>query len=99
MSTDFEMVTTVKREFARRLPSELEFANWANAERKRAWLYHIKNRTWLRTVSMLQYIANMQVNIYTPTGVIIKQCPREEILRECGAPLVRTWMHYLNIRK
>ena len=43
MTSDFEMVTTVKREFARRLPSDLvalvlEFANWRNAERKRAWL-------------------------------------------------------------
>ena len=43
MSTDYTMVTTVKTEFARRLPSDLvtlvlEFANWANTELKRAWL-------------------------------------------------------------
>ena len=41
MSTDFQMVTTVKREFARRLPFDLvtlvlEFANWMNEEQKRA---------------------------------------------------------------
>ena len=41
------MVTTVKRQFARRLPSDLislvlEFANFENAERKRAWLKKFK---------------------------------------------------------
>ena len=40
MTSDFKMVTTVKREFARRLPSTLvslvlEFANWINEEQKR----------------------------------------------------------------
>ena len=43
MTLDFQIVTTVKTEFARRLPSELvtlvlEFANEANAELKRAYL-------------------------------------------------------------
>ena len=42
MTSDYQMVTTVKREFAQRLPSDLvtlvlEFANEANAEQKRAW--------------------------------------------------------------
>ena len=42
MSTDFQMVRTVRRGFAARLPSELislvlEFANFENAGRKRAW--------------------------------------------------------------
>ena len=40
MTSDFEMVTTVKREFARRLPTDLvtlvlEFANWSNHELKK----------------------------------------------------------------
>ena len=39
MTSDFEMVTTVKREFARCLPSDLvalvlEFANWESYEAK-----------------------------------------------------------------
>ena len=43
MSNDFEMLTTVRRGFAPHLPPALislvlEFANWANVERKRAWL-------------------------------------------------------------
>ena len=43
MTSDYQMVTTVKREFARRLPTELvtlvlEFANWVNIERKRVCL-------------------------------------------------------------
>ena len=43
MMSDYAMVTTVRREFSPRLPSALislvlEFANWANVERKRAWL-------------------------------------------------------------
>ena len=47
MTSDYQMVTTVKREFARRLPTELvtlvlEFSNEANAERKRAWLIEFR---------------------------------------------------------
>ena len=43
MTLDFQIVTTVKTEFAQRLPSDLvtlvlEFANWANTELKLAWL-------------------------------------------------------------
>ena len=43
MTLDFQIVTTVKTELSRRLPSDLvtlvlEFANWANTELKRAWL-------------------------------------------------------------
>ena len=47
MTSDFAMVTTVKREFARRLPTDLvtlvlEFANWANVERKRSCINELR---------------------------------------------------------
>ena len=92
MTSDYQMVTTVKREFARRLPTELvtlvlEFANWVNIERKRAWLSKI---------SMLRNISDVQIIQRTPTETVYRQCPPENRLRESGAPLLRIWTHFLN---
>src|SRR5690349_2644296 len=100
MSTDFEMVTTVKREFARRLPSDLvtlvlEFSNEANAEWKQACLWAVKNRAWMSKMRMLRNIADVQIIHHIPFPFIL-QCPPEELLRSKGAPLVRTWVRYLN---
>ena len=92
MSTDFQMVTTVKREFARRLPSDLvtlvlQFAN-ENSEWKRACLWVMKNRGWMSKMNMLRNITDVQIIEHTPTGTTIGQCPPEELLRAHGAPLV-----------
>ena len=101
MSTDFQIVTAVKREFARRLPADiltlvLEFSNEANAEWKRACLWAIKNRAWMSKISMLRNISYVQIIQHTPTGTIWHQCPPEDRLRAAGAPLVRIWVRYLN---
>ena len=91
-TSDFAIVTTVKCGFAPRLPSDLvglilEYTNWANAERKRAWLSKI---------SMLRNIWNVHIIERTPTETIYVQCPPEYRLRECGAPLLRIWTRFLN---
>ena len=68
MTSDYAMVTTVKRQFARRLPSALvslvlEFANFKNAERKRAFLVEFKRFT--KVVS--GPFGNSSIRFYTRT--------------------------------
>ena len=112
MISDYAMVTTVRRGFAPRLllnsfgiylPSALislvlEFSNEVNEKPKRACLWAIKNRAWMSKMSMFRNITtNVQIiwNIH-PALQMAVQCPSEEFLRSKGAPLVRTWVRFLN---
>ena len=109
--SDYAMVTTVKREFATRLPTDLvtllklhailalvlEFSNEVNEKWKRACLWAIKNRAWMSKMSMFRNITtDVQIIWNIPTGQMVVQCSREELLRFNGAPLVRTWVRFLN---
>ena len=111
MESDYQMTRIVRRGFAPRLlvnsfgiylPSALislvlEFSNEVNEKPKRACLWAIKNRAWMSKMSMFRNIkTDVQIIWNIPTGQMVVQCPREELLRSNGAPLVRTWVRFLN---